>query len=207
MKVNIGKYKQTFNCYQITDLLKYVGVKEELCDKFGDYLTNTCIQKVFDFLNAEQRRKVYVKIDNYDTWSMDSTLSLIILPMLKQLQLTKHGSPLVCDSDVPEPIKSTSAPPKENEWNVDENLHKRWDWVLDEMIWTFQQLQPDYDWQEQYCKGNVDLRIEETTSGTHHLVKGPNYTYEKDIEAVEKHQKRIDNGLRLFGKYYQSLWD
>jgi hypothetical protein len=28
----------------------------------------------------------YVKIDRYDTWSMDHTLADIILPMLKQLQ-------------------------------------------------------------------------------------------------------------------------
>jgi hypothetical protein len=28
-----------------------------------------------------------------------------------------------------------------------------------------------------------------------------------DKEGLEKHQDRVDNGLRLFGKYYENLWD
>ena len=39
----------------------------------------------------------YVKIDYWDTWSMDHTLSYIIVPMLKQLKATKHGAPYVDD--------------------------------------------------------------------------------------------------------------
>ncbi len=44
---------------------------------------------------------------------MDYTLSHIVVPMLKQLKETKHGAPFVDDEDVPEELKSTSAPPKE----------------------------------------------------------------------------------------------
>jgi hypothetical protein len=28
-----------------------------------------------------------------------------------------------------------------------------------------------------------------------------------DTEGLEKHQKRKANGFRLFGRYYQNLWD
>ena len=28
-----------------------------------------------------------------------------------------------------------------------------------------------------------------------------------DSAAQEKHQERVNNGFRLFGKYYESLWD
>ena len=35
---------------------------------------------------GEKERKVNIRIDNYDLWSMDHTLSLIILPMLKKLK-------------------------------------------------------------------------------------------------------------------------
>ena len=28
-----------------------------------------------------------------------------------------------------------------------------------------------------------------------------------DWEAMKAHNKRIDNGTRLFGKYYRGLWD
>ena len=63
----------------------------------------------------ERKQKITVRIDKYDTWSMDHTLAPIILPMLKQLKETKHGSPWTNDEDVPEELRSTSAPPKEDE--------------------------------------------------------------------------------------------
>lgn len=84
-----------------------------------------------------------VIIEPFDTWSMDHTLSLIIVPMLKQLKETQHGAPYVDDEDVPEEIRSTSAPPKENDWDVDGNHFKRWEWVMDEMIWAFTQIKED----------------------------------------------------------------
>ena len=40
-------------------------------------------------------RKIDIQIDRYDTWNMDHTLALIVLPMLKQLKKEKHGSPMV----------------------------------------------------------------------------------------------------------------
>ena len=46
-------------------------------------------------------RTINVRIDDFDTWSMDHTLAPIILPMLIQLKETKHGSPKVDDADVP----------------------------------------------------------------------------------------------------------
>jgi len=141
----------------------------------------------------------------------------IILPMLKQLHATKHGSPNVDDADVPEELKSTSAPPKENVYDIDANHFKRFDWVMDEMIWAFEQLQPDNDWEEQYTSGvcdwkfvPVDAEGNEVSKGEQRYSEmrhGPNHTYEIDWEGRNKHQERITNGLRLFGKYYQSLWD
>jgi hypothetical protein len=136
---------------------------------------------------------------------------------LKQLQATKHGAPNVDDSDVPDELKSTSAPAKENVWDTDANHFKRWDWVMDQMIWSFEQLQPDNDWEEQYTSGvcdwkfvPVDAEGNEVPKGEHKFSEmrhGPNHTYEIDWEGRNKHQERISNGLRLFGKYYQALWD
>ena len=81
----------------------------------------------------------YVKIDRWDTWSMDHTLAYIILPMLKQLSKTKHGAPYTEDEDVPEYLRSHMAQPKENEWDTDSLHFMRWDWILAEMIWAFEQ--------------------------------------------------------------------
>jgi hypothetical protein len=36
---------------------------------------------------------------------------------------------------------------------------------------------------------------------------GPNDTFKIDHEGRKVHRARIDNGMRLFGKYYGALWD
>ena len=160
----------------------------------------------------------YVKIDRYDTWSMDHTLAPIILPMLKQLQKTKHGSPSVDDEDVPEGLglRSTEAVAKENEWDIDENWFKRWDWVLDEMIFAFT-CKVDDSWEDEFRSGvhdyvhvPVDVHGNEVAKGTHkywQMKDGPKNTYKCDYEGMRVVEARIQNGFRLFGKYYQALWD
>lgn len=152
-----------------------------------------------------KQRTVRVRIDKQDTWGMDSTLALIILPMLKQLKENKQGSPNVDDEDVPESLKSTSAPAKENDWDTDEYWHDRWDYVLDEMIWAFEQ--KNTDWEEQFYSGECDLTFEKIDGSAYSELKhGPNHTFEVDFEGKKKHQDRMSNGFRLFGKYYESLW-
>jgi hypothetical protein len=39
------------------------------------------------------------------------------------------------------------------------------------------------------------------------MEKGPNDTFKVDHNGMNKHNERINNGLRLFGKYYRNLWD
>jgi hypothetical protein len=140
---------------------------------------------------------------------MDHTLALIVLPMLKQLKATKHGSPLVDDEDVPENLRSTAAGPKENEWDTDSNHFKRWDWVMDEMIFAFESLDGgiNADWEEQFTTGDYDFRSVKQEDGNYLMVHGPNHTAETDWDARKEYGKRIQNGFRLFGKYYQNLWD
>jgi hypothetical protein len=134
------------------------------------------MNKIYDF---REKRRVNVRIDPWDTWNMDHTLAYIILPMLEQLVDTKHGAPRVDDEDVPEELRSTSAPPKENEYDTDENHFKRWDWVLDEMIYSFR----------------AKIENEET------------YFKFEDPEEIKRESERRRNGFRLFGKYYEALWD
>jgi hypothetical protein len=171
------------------------------------------IQSVLDFVHPQIN---YVKIDKWDTWSMDHTLSHIILPMLKQLQRDKHGAPFVDDEDVPEELKSTSAPPKENEYYTDENHFKRWDWVMSEMIFAFE-CKADNSWEDAFREGEhdilwvpVDAEGNEVPKGEHkytEMRRGPKDTYKCDYDGMKKVEERIQNGFRLFGKYYQGLWD
>ena len=187
----------------------------EWVEKWSDRLTpvSQAIQWVWDKID---RKIDYVKIDRWDTWSMDSTLSHIILPMLKQLQSEKHGAPFVDDEDVPDELKSTSAPPKENEYDTDANHFKRWDYVLNEMIFAFEH-KVDDSWEDAYRSGDIDTIWvpvdkdgKEVAKGEHKFYQmkdGPNHTYKCDYDGMQVVHDRMKNGFRLFGKYYEGLWD
>lgn len=220
MKVYISGYRNHWiSPYHILEKVLFwkdwdkIDYETPWVEKWSDRLNPFCVflQKFLDFVHPKIN---YVKIDRWDTWNMDSTLSLIVLPMLKQLRETKHGSPFVDDEDVPESIRSTSAKPKENEWDIDGFHFERWDWVMDEMIWTFEQLQPGNDWEKQYYSGVHDIiwkpsehKDENGKPLTYEMIKTEKDTFKIDEEGLKKHEERISNGLRLFGKYYRGLWD
>jgi hypothetical protein len=175
-----------------------IDYDEPIIDKWSDRLSPICqgIQKVLDFIHPKIN---YVKIDRWDTWSMDYTLSFIVVPMLKQLQATKHGSPLVDDEDAPEELRSTAAPAKENEWDIDENHFKRWDWVLSEMIWSFEQNLDTNSEEKFFDHAEWDEKEKDFGKNLHKI--------KIDQPGLKAHQDRKANGFRLFGKYYQGLWD
>lgn len=226
MKVYIGPYKTWIGPYQIADVVFFWVKKSrkgfylsdsdprwlrwdyKLHDKFGDWLADSWVSSFCEWVHEKRGdQTIKVRIDRHDTWNMNNTLAHIIYPMLVQLKNTKHGAPWIDDEDVPEHLRSTNAPPKENEWDTDELFFDRWDWVLDEMIWTFDQLSQD-DAEEKFYSGNIDIRFEkDEDSENSKMIKGPNDTFTVDKEAREIWSKRLSNGTRLFGKYYKNLWD
>ena len=203
MKVFIGKYRNWWGPHQIVDLLQKVGVSENRCDKLGQWLADTQLSTFCNWIYSKRNRTIKVRIDDYDTWSMDSTLAYIILPMLKQLRRTTHGASDVDDKDVPKVLRSTSAPVKENEWDADDNFFDRWDWVLDEMIWAFSQV--NEDWEDQYHKEAGESHYEDIENDMSELVWDKKPVIDK--KGLKAHRKRMNNGFRLFGKYYSGLWD
>ena len=148
--------------------------------------------------DGDEERKVEIEIHPYDSWNADHTLALIALPLIKQLKETKHGSALVDDEDVPEEIRSTAAPPKENEWETDEFVQARWEWVLDEIIWALEQ-NTDYDAESKFYDLSGVNKEDNVMQQIKHI--------KVDREGLEAHQKRVQNGFRLLGLYWQGLWD
>jgi hypothetical protein len=238
MKVYIGPHKSYFGPYQLAEKILFWMDKDndDRVHNFGQWLAgdsnkvkslrgilvddiqSNLLCKFLTWVDSKKKRKIEVRIDKYDTWNMDGTLAYIILPMLKQLQATKHGSPYVDDADVPENLRSTSAEPKENEWDTDSNHHLRWEWILDEMIWAFEQHHPDNDWEKQFHSGEHDWQWKESETGYENpltgktekcseMFHGPNHTHVYDAEGAKVYSDRIDNGFKLFGKYYRALWD
>jgi hypothetical protein len=178
----------------------------------------TLLHKFLSWIDSKKKRTVKVHIDRWDTWSMDETLATIILPMLKQLKETKHGSQYVELEDVPVHMRTTNTEEWDDQlvfdfYNDPEltkqstlyDVHHRWDWVLDEMIFAFESY--FNNWDDKYHSGNHDITFKRLEGGMSQLVHGPNDTYKCDYEGMKKEQDRINNGLRLFGKYYKGLWD
>jgi|SRR6056300_496683 len=194
MKVNIGKYPNRLICRVHTRYMDrkygYVDWPEpEQQTRFQRSLElfEDAVQSVYNVFNwiwfDRRKQKVKIRIDRQDTWSMDYTLAPIILPMLKQLKETKHGAPNVDPQDVPKELRATKAQISKYGKNgdTDPKFFERWDWVMDEMIYAFD------------CKANkedVYMRFDID-----------------DQEGMKAEQQRISNGFRLFGKYYENLWD
>jgi hypothetical protein len=182
----------------------------------------TLLYKFLEWVHAKKVKKQYVKIDYWDTWSMDHTLTPIILPMLKQLKATKHGSGFIDMEDVPEYMRTTETEEWDNQkcfefYHEDKeerkyNVHDRYEWALDEMIFAFEHLIDD-SWEEKYRSGEMDhysepCKWDENGKPTLYQMKeGPNHTYKCDYAGLAEEWKRVDNGLRLFGKYFRTLWD
>lgn len=149
----------------------------------------TWLYRLMQWYDKKKKRNIKIRIDKYDTWSMDTTLALIVLPMLKQLKETKHGSPMVDMEDVPESMRATSTEdydcqttfdfyndPELCKQNVQCDIHDRWNWVMDEMIWAFERMNFNND-------------------------------DETDYVFDEEKEKRMNHALMLFGKYFRGLWD
>lgn len=134
-------------------------------------------QRYYDW---RQSRRVTVRIDSHDTWDLTHTLAVIILPALKQFRAEQIGAPKIDNEDVPENLHMS--PEDKEAWDnfltTDENWFKRNEYVLDEMIAAFEIILSEED----------------------------DDFYKLTLEEHKVLSKRAKNGLRLFGKYYRSLW-
>lgn len=209
MRVKISNYRDHWiSPYTILEKVFFwreIEYDEPVIERWHDCLLPLCVAWN-NFWSKVRPRVIDVKIDHWDVWNMDATLGLIVLPMLKKVREQKQGAPFVEDVDVPEHLRSTSAPPKDDECDVDGNHFKRWDWVMDEMIFAFENVLNDH-WEEQFYTGVMDMSFQKVEGSSYsRLVEGPNHTHQVDWEGLNAYNDRINNGLRLFGVYYRGLW-
>lgn len=113
----------------------------------------------------DNKRKISVQVDNYDTWNLDHTLALIIHPALIKFKedSQKIGHPCLGSDDV-ELCTSGKC-----------GCGDKWQEILDKMIWSFGEIISD--------------------------------SFDKfdTIDFIE-YDKKLQEGLDLFGKYFRSLW-
>ena len=164
-------------------------------------------------------RRINIDIERFDTWGLDHTLSLIILPALIQLKETKQGVPHdFANAGGEDYIDQDSFDfYKETHNDAFNEKIKEWDEILDKMIWSFQQLAlEDYD--QQYHHGKAKYDFVKTDKQFHNPMTGnledtfqmvdqnPNEHW-YDYVGHQMHEERIQEGLELFGKYFRHLWD
>ena len=104
-------------------------------------------------------RKISVQIDDFDTWSLDHTLAIIIYPALVKYKEDSKvtGHPCLGSDDVESCTSGVCG------------CETKWQEMLDKMIYSF--------------KSIIDDEFSETAE-----------------------EKKIQEGLELFGKYYRGLW-
>ena len=176
--------------------------------------------KIGKYLKSEIGQRFDIDIERHDTFSLDYTLALIILPALLQLKATKHGVPgdFVADVGGEDYIDQDSFDfYKETHKEAFDEKCRRWDEVLDKMIWSFQQIALE-SYEDKYHHGKSeydfvksDKQYPNPISGkmenTFRMVdKNPNQHW-YDHVGHQLHEERIQEGLELFGKYYRNLWD
>lgn len=164
-------------------------------------------------------RKINVTIDRYDTWSMDHTLALVILPLLLQFKENHHGVPNdFIDHSGDENVNSQTSfdfYKETQDWAFEQGC-KKWDEVLDKMIWSFYQIIVDDD--KKYHHGvmkhdwiKTEKQYPNPISGkmepTYQMVDVNPEDHWYDLVGHLEHEKRIQEGLELFGKYFRNLWD
>lgn len=233
MKVNIGSYRGDIvpirrweQRYEMWRSGKLYQDEEDYTwyDKvvYGIFSGLSTLFRPINRWSNSRNRRVKVHIDNYDVWSADHTLAMIIAPTLKKLREIQHGYPHVDNEDVPEELRFTLTDKEKLEWDgtVDSKHEARWNWVLDEMIWAFEQHADHNDNDDQFHHNMDQLEMLFVSTGDEDLdskgMKSLSFNHQKDPtkpaywvdhEGKKAHHERMNNGVRLFAKYYQALWD
>jgi len=149
-----------------------------------DYPKNTWYQKllnkIFRFYYLKQKpRPSIVEIDSQDLWNLDCTLALIIKPALEKFLENEVGSFQVDNKDLPGRMTIDW----EAYWDSNNEFHKE----------TFLRAEDAWKWILKEMIFAFDLTIRDN--------KGEIIKYDSPDH------KRMENGLRLFGKYFRSLWN
>jgi hypothetical protein len=203
MKVKIGPYTNWFGPYQLAEkILFWKSEDDETVDKFGEWLAHGSIEPELNDHCEDQT--FWQKIENDE--ERHKTLLYRFLLWIEEKNKRKIKVH-IDDYDLwsmdetlgyiilpmskrlkeikhghpyvhKEDVPDTIPSDAPDGWSTTE----QWDWVLDEMIYAFEFKSGDNsDWEDKFS--------------------------DYSREEYEKTRDRIQNGFRLFGKYYQALWD
>lgn len=176
MKAYIGPYKNTTPGWKFfRDTCKWES--ETIHKMYG------WIAKIYDW----RERKIKIKTHRYDHWSVDYTISLIALPILKDLRTNLHGCPATCLEEG-----------EEYEYSME-----RWKLILNKIIWAHEQIINEeidafYIVRGEWIIGEPNPKTKCSPVTSTNVI---------NWDAMHAYEERIQEGLELFGRYYRNLWD
>lgn len=129
-----------------------------------------------NYVKYPKKRKIKIKIHNYDTYDLRSTLAIVIAASLKKFKKNKCGIPMFCFPQLED------YSPTEQEETIAKN---NWDAILDSMIFAFDELAQEKEENKIY---DMNLSPEQT---------------KKELDEL---REKVQEGLDLFAKHYKSLW-
>lgn len=161
-----------------------------------------------------KQRKIRVKIQRWDTWSLDHTLALIIHPALIAFRASAPGVPGCFTVEGAQTKSAFKA------------AQHAWHGILDEMIFAFGEIATNYPGRDQasarraamvaappaVVSKKVSAKITAKTRSSSRSGGGtparvvPTVVAPPPSEPLEAYEARIEHGLALFAKYYTALW-
>jgi len=209
MRVKIGNYPITIgthNIYKAYISLRFKKYTWEVSDKdysWPDRFVLGALDVIDDWISPLNRfvgmdRKVKVRVSSQDIYSVDSTLALVILPVLEKFRSNaSFSSPNIDPDDVKD--------------KPDNSALTDWEYVLDKMILSFSS--KTCEWEEDFysdeflhSEGLFDGLKSELDSDGKKFYYLSSLNKHIDYDGMNKKQIEITQGFLLFGKYYESLW-
>jgi len=145
-------------------------------------------------------RIIQIEVDPYDSWSADSTIAMIAVPILKQLKRTNHGYAEVKASDVPKNLRQALVGEACSDEAARKEMQARWEYVQDEIIWALDEIAKGKPTQDTFFEHPENIPKGLSVNERIKLIK-------IDQKGLKAYEKRLEEGCRLFGAYFMHLWD
>jgi hypothetical protein len=180
------KKQQSFDEW-LTDFSPLDKLKTE--DKWYDGIT-TIFYRITNYFGGlpwrikQKHQRWFRGYSDSEIWNLDHTIVDFILPRLEAFKnYERHGFPILDPKEQNEPMPGC----KEDE--------ERWEYMLDEMIWSFRYLKFSEESPDGYPEFSFYSRNQETGE------------WEINKERIELLNNRKNRGLDYFVRYLHSLWD
>ena len=130
-----------------------------------------------------------------DLWNLSDHLGKVIAIRLRAFRkMKKNGFPTDLDNVFDDPKKKTRT-------LNDKNGMRKWNEVLDEMAWVFE----NYNKDDKYYHHHGDMKWGEPDENGNCRLLDSGVTADK--KKLKKHWHRVNDGLKLFADNFLKLWD